>query len=66
MKINIDEMPESKRVDDYPEDTEFVFREDFPRFDRDALKNNKIIRVFYGEPGYENAVTREDAAAGRF
>ena len=31
MKINIDEMPENKTFDDYPSDTEFVLRENFPR-----------------------------------
>ena len=66
MKVNIDEMPEDKTFDDYPEDTEFVFKEKSPRFDREALKDNKIVRIFYGQPGYENAVTREEAISGKF
>lgn len=60
MKINIDEMPENKTFDDYPPGTKFVFRECFPRFDREALKNGEIIRIYPDDQRYENAVTREE------
>lgn len=60
MRINIDEMPENKTFDDYPEDTEFVHREHFPRYDRKALENNRVVRVYFGEPGYNDAATREE------
>lgn len=60
MKINIDEIPENKSFDDYPEDTEFVHRELFPRYDRKALQDNRIVRVYFGDEGYDDAVTREE------
>lgn len=60
MKINIDEMPEDKKFSDYPENTEFVHRENFPRYDRAALKENRIVRIYFGEPGYDEAATREE------
>ena len=63
MRINIDEIPEDKDFDDYPADTEFTHRENFPRYDREALKENRIVRVYYGEPGYEKAATREELSS---
>ncbi len=60
MKINVDEMPEDKNFDDYPDDTEFVFCESFPRYDRGALKNNQIVRIYPNDKRYETAMTREE------
>lgn len=60
MTINIDEMPESKKFDDYPENTEFVHREHFPRYDRKVLKENRLVRVYFGDPGYDEAATIEE------
>lgn len=60
MKINIDEMPENKTFDDYPSGTEFVHRENFPRYDRKALKENRLVRVYFGDPGYDEAATIEE------
>lgn len=58
--INIDEMPENKSFEDYPNDTEFMFRELTPRYDRAALKKGKIVRIYPDDPNYDNAITREE------
>lgn len=63
MKINIDEMPENKTFDDYPSDTEFVLRENFPRYDRFELEKGNIVRVYPDDPNYNNALTREEFRA---
>ena len=60
MKINIDEMREDKDFSDYSDDTEFGFRESFPRYDRNALKNNQIVRIYPDDERYETALTREE------
>lgn len=63
MRINIDEIPECKTFDDYSEDTEFIHRECFPRYDRKALAENRIVHIYFGESGYDEAVTREEITA---
>lgn len=57
MIINIDEMPEDKTFDDYPDDTEFVHRELFPRYD---LKENDICLIYPNDERYATALTREE------
>ena len=60
MIVNIDEMPDNKGFDNYPIMTEFAHRELAPRYDREALKDNRIELVFYGDSKYESSVTREE------
>lgn len=60
MKVFIDEIPEEKTFDDYSPDTEFVHREMFTRYDREALKRNELVCVFYDDLNYENSLTREE------
>lgn len=60
MRINIDEIPEDKTFDDFPDDTEFVHRECFPRYDREALKRNDICLIYPSDERYATALTREE------
>lgn len=61
MKIYIDEVPDNKSFDDYPEDTKFVHRENFPKYDRNALLNeSRVVIIEPGEKGYENGISKEE------
>ncbi len=55
MKIKISEIPEGKTFEDYPEDTEFVLDENFPRY---ILEPFRI--VFPKDKEYDSALTREE------
>lgn len=52
--MDISEIPKNKTIDDYPESTEFELVEHFPRY---ILEPFEI--VFFGDPRYETALTRE-------
>ena len=61
MRIDIADVPEDKSFSDYPKGTEFVLDDRPPRFDRKALENHQIKRVRPGNPGYDEALTLEEA-----
>lgn len=52
--MDISDIPENKTVDDYPEDETFELVENFPRYLLDPFEV-----VFYGNPRYKNALTKE-------
>ena len=55
LKVNISDIPNNKSFDDYPEDTIFVHKENFPRYDP------KTFEIIKGpeDPRYETALTIE-------
>lgn len=55
MEVNISDIPEDKTFDDYPEDTIFVHKENFPRYDPQTFEVIKGPE----DPRYETALTRE-------
>lgn len=61
MRINISDVPENKSFSDYPDGTGFVLDDRPAKFDKEALNNNQIKRVRPGNPGYDDALTLEEA-----
>lgn len=55
MRILISDIPEGKTFSDYPEGTEFVFEEAFPRYILEPYE-----RIYPNDPRYESALTREE------
>lgn len=61
MEIRYTDIPNSKTVDDYSDDTEFILDDREPRYDKKALEEKRIIKIWPNEKGYDNALSREEA-----
>lgn len=54
MKVSISDIPENKNISDYPNNTEFILEENFPRYIIEPYE-----RIYPDDPRYETALTRE-------
>ncbi|MBE6826380.1 MAG: hypothetical protein E7511_05805 [Ruminococcus sp.] len=53
--INISDIPENKKIDEYPDETEFVMQDRFPRYQLDPFEI-----ILPNDPRYASALSREE------